>query len=121
MKVDGPEPRKGLSFKLALAMPQEAVRDKLTSVGKFKAITLKLPRTKRIINIKKLVIGITKFELEILIILESKNIKTITIPTTAAGQKVKPFKSIRTKSDNKITTPKIVLTIILKILLLKLG
>src|SRR3989344_5615076 len=102
-------------------MSQEARRDKLTSVGKFKAMILKLPKTKRIINNKKVAIGITRLELEILMIFDSRNIKIITIPTTAAGQKVKPFKSVRTKSDNKIIALKHILTITWRILLLKLG
>ena len=109
----------GFFLKFALAISKEAWRDKLTSTGKFKVMTLKLPKTKRIIKSKKLVIGMTIFELEILMILESKNIKTMTMPTMAAGQKVKPFKRVKTNSEIKITAPKIALMAASKILLVK--
>ena len=99
--MDGPEPNTGFFIRLFLAIFHDTPRDKLTSAGKFKAITLKLPKTKRIINNKKVVIGIIKLEEEILMIFASKNIKTITMPTMAAGQKVKPFNKARIKSDNK--------------------
>ena len=63
--------------------------------------------------------GITIFELEIFMILERKNIKTITMPTMAAGQKVKPFNKVKTNSDIKITMPKATLIAIVNILLFK--
>ncbi len=59
-KVDGPDPKNGSTFKLLLAISQEALRDKLTSAGRLRFKILKLPKTKRIIKSKNTAKGITR-------------------------------------------------------------
>ena len=93
--MPGPEPKIGFSFKLLLAIFQEAPRDRLTSAGRFLSIIWKLPKTNKIIKAKKVNKGISKLLLLIFIILARKNIKIITMPTIAIGQKVKPFKKAK--------------------------
>lgn len=92
---------------LSFTTCQEALRERLTSAGRFRLAILKFPNTNKIINAKKTDKGINKLLLPIFIILAKKNIKTITMPTIAIGQNVNPFNKAKIIKSPIVITPNI--------------